>query len=214
MKIYVFGGGGHAKVVVGTLLELGMTIEGIFDDRSEKWGDEILGIKIVGPVSEGAKISGSGSAGVIAVGDNRMRLRLAHLLKGWRWITAVHPRAWVHSSVQLGPGTIVLAGAMIQPNVRIGAHCIINTGATIDHDCTLGDFVHVAPGVNLGGNIFLGIGSFVGIGGVIIPGIHVGEWASVGAGGVVIQDVPSYTTVAGVPARIIRGAQTEAEKII
>jgi len=41
-------------------------------------------------------------------------------------------------------------------------------------------------------------------GSVIIPGIRVGEWATVGAGGVVTQDVPSYTTVAGVPAKIVR----------
>lgn len=212
MKVYVFGGGGHAKVVVGTLLELGMDVEGIFDDCSDKWGNEILGVKILGPISEGAKSSGYG--GIIALGDNLTRSRLVDRLKGWRWITAIHPRAWVHSSVKLGPGTVVLAGAIIQPNVHVGAHCIINTGATIDHDCVLSDFVHVAPGVNMGGNVFLGSGCFVGIGGVIIPRIRIGEWATVGAGGVVTQDVPSYTTVAGVPAKIVREIKNEIKNSI
>ncbi len=205
MKVYVFGAGGHAKVIIGTLLELGMNVEGLFDDRSEIWGDKILGVEILGPISEGARLSGC--AGIIAIGDNTTRARIAQLLNGWRWIKAVHPRAWIHSSTELGPGTIVLAGAMVQPNVRIGEHCIINTGATIDHDCALGDFIHIAPGVHVGGNVFLGDGSFVGIGGVIIPGICIGEWVTVGAGSVVIEDVPSYSTVAGVPAKTIREAQ-------
>lgn len=201
MKTYVFGAGGHAKVVVGTLLELGMRVEGLFDDQSDKWGEEVLGVKILGPIKDGAKLNGS--AGIIAIGDNITRSRLAHTLKGLRWVTAVHPRASVHRSVQLGPGTVVLAGAVIQPDVRIGAHCIINTGATIDHDCRLGDFVHIAPGVHLGGNISVGSGSLLGIGSVVIPGIRIGEWATVGAGGVVTEDVPSHCTVAGIPAKII-----------
>jgi sugar O-acyltransferase (sialic acid O-acetyltransferase NeuD family) len=201
MRAYVFGAGGHAKVVVGTLLELGAVVEGLFDDQPDMWGKDVLGAKILGPITEATQMKGE--VGVIAVGDNLTRSRLARLLKGWKWITIVHPKAWVHSSVQLGPGTVVFAGGIIQPNVRVGAHCIVNTGATVDHDCVLDDFVHVAPGVHLGGNVFLGEGVLVGIGGVIIPGRCIGEWSTVGAGSAVINDVPRRSTLAGVPAKII-----------
>lgn len=39
---------------------------------------------------------------------------------------------------------------------------------------------------------------------VIMPGIHIGKGSIVGAGAVVTKDVPNYSVVAGVPARIIR----------
>jgi len=201
MRVYVFGAGGHSEVVVGTLLDLDIATGGLFDDQPYTWGKEVLGVKVLGPIVDGAKLNGE--VGIIAVGDNASRLELAHKLSGWNWTTIVHPKAWVHSSVQLGPGTVVCAGAIIQPNVHVGSHCIINTGATIDHDCVLGNFVHVAPGVHLGGNVFLGEGTLAGIGGIVMPGKRIGEWSLIGAGGVVVKDVPARSVVAGVPAKII-----------
>lgn len=47
-------------------------------------------------------------------------------------------------------------------------------------------------------------GSFVGAGAIIMPGVTVGEGAVIGAGAVVLKDVPHWSVVAGVPARIIR----------
>ncbi len=47
-------------------------------------------------------------------------------------------------------------------------------------------------------------GSDIGIGAILLPGVRVGEGAIVGAGSVVTQDVPPYTVVGGVPARLLR----------
>lgn len=202
MSVYVFGAGGHANVVVGTLLDLGAVVEGIFDDRLDMRGKDVLGVKVLGPIAEG--VQKNGEVGVIAVGDNITRSRLARFLTGWKFTTVVHPKALVHNSAQLGPGTVVFAGAIIQPNVRVGAHCIVNTGATIDHDCVLEDFVHVAPGVHLGGSVFLEEGALIGIGGIVIPGRRIGKWSIVGAGSVVTDDVPRCSVVAGVPTRLLK----------
>lgn len=202
MRVYVFGAGGHAKVVVATLLEMGATVQGLFDDDPATWGKELLGAGVLGPISDAANMKGE--AGVIAVGDNSARLRLARQLGGWQWITAVHPKAIVHSTAQLGPGTVVFAGAIIQPHAKLGAHCIINTAATVDHDCSLEDFVHIAPGVHLGGNVLLREGAMLGVGSVVIPGRQIGEWSIVGAGSAVISDVPGRCVASGVPARLKR----------
>ncbi len=47
-------------------------------------------------------------------------------------------------------------------------------------------------------------GAYLGLRSTILAGVTVGEYAVVAAGAVVTDDVPPYTTVAGVPARVVR----------
>ena len=47
-------------------------------------------------------------------------------------------------------------------------------------------------------------GAHIGIGSIIMPGVTVGQGAIVGAGAVVTKDVPSYSVVVGVPAKVIK----------
>jgi acetyltransferase-like isoleucine patch superfamily enzyme len=47
-------------------------------------------------------------------------------------------------------------------------------------------------------------GAWIGARSIILKGVTIGEGAVVGAGSVVTRDIPSYTVVAGNPARIIR----------
>lgn len=207
MKVYLIGAGGHAKVVLSTALAMGLSVAGLFDDDPQKQGTEIMGVPVIGTVSDAKRKKSA--CGVLAVGDNRMRYRLAQELAKWEWLILVHPKAYVHPSVKLGPGTVVFAGAVIQPDTRIGAHVIINTGATVDHDCWIGDFVHVAPGVHLAGNVKVGEGTLLGIGTTVLPGVTVGAWVTVGAGAVVVRDLPPRVTAVGVPAKPIKIEQGE-----
>ena len=209
MKLYIIGAGGHAKVVLSTVLEVGLSVDGLFDDDPQKQGVDILGVPVIGTVSD-AKRKGP-ARGVLAIGDNRTRYRLAQKLLGWKWLPVVHPKAYVHPSASLGPGTVVFAGAVIQPDTRIGAHAIINTGATVDHDCLVGDFVHIAPGAHLAGNVTISEGALIGMGAVVLPGIKVGAWAVVGAGAVVVEDLPPRVTVVGVPARPLKSVKQGRE---
>jgi chloramphenicol O-acetyltransferase type B len=51
--------------------------------------------------------------------------------------------------------------------------------------------------------------AWIGAGSIILPGVTIGEGAVVAAGSVVTKDVPSYTVVAGVPARPIKRIDLE-----
>jgi sugar O-acyltransferase (sialic acid O-acetyltransferase NeuD family) len=197
--IYVIGAGGHAKVVIATLRESGYTIKAVLDDDPKKVGKDLLGVQVVGPPSQLENLPESRA--VVAIGVNSTRKAIAERFPRTEWVSAVHPTACVHPSVRLGPGTVVFAGAVIQPDTHIGAHCIVNTSASIDHDCLLEDYVHVAPGVNLAGGVRLEQGVFVGIGSAIIPSVTVGCWTVVGAGGVVVRDLAGQSLAIGVPAR-------------
>jgi len=54
------------------------------------------------------------------------------------------------------------------------------------------------------GNVIIKHDSWLGAGSIILPNIIIGEFAIVAAGSVVTKDVPPYTVVAGVPAKIIK----------
>ncbi len=196
-SLVVVGAGGHAKVVVATARAAGFEIEAVLDDDRSKWGADLLGVPVSGPVDRF-----SSRPGVLAVGDNRNRRDLAARLD-LEWATLIHPSAWVDASASLGPGTVVLAGAVIQPEARLGSQVIVNTSASIDHDCALGDFVHVGPGARLAGQVKVGTGALLGVGSSLLPGISVGAWSAVGAGAAVIRDVPPEARVGGVPARVL-----------
>ncbi|HSL84807.1 MAG TPA: acetyltransferase [Thermoanaerobaculia bacterium] len=194
----VLGAGGHAKVVIATLEAAGWEVVGVFDDAEDRWGGEILGLRVRGPLGAARETAIDGA--VIAVGDNRAREDVAGRID-LPWVAVAHPAAAVHPSAALGPGTVVFAGAVIQPDTIVGRHAIVNTAASVDHDCRLGDFVHVAPGARLAGNITVGDGALVGIGSSVMPGVRIGAWASIGAGAAVVREVERGSTVVGVPAR-------------
>ena len=198
--IGIIGAGGHAKVVAATLLDMGVKVECLYDDDEMKWGGEVLGMGVHGPVQ---MLMERGTAqAIVAIGDNRSRKNISDEIKGVEWLTAVHPDVYVHSSVNVGCGTVVFAGAVIQPDVIIGDHCIINTGTVIDHDCVIGSYAHIAPGVRLAGNVRIGLGTLVGIGSIVSPGISIGDNSVIGAGSVVVSDIPSNVTAYGVPASV------------
>ena len=54
------------------------------------------------------------------------------------------------------------------------------------------------------GKIVIEDDAWVGTGVTILPGITVGKMSIIGAGAVVTKDVPPFTIVAGVPAKIIK----------
>lgn len=202
--LYVIGAGGHGKVVISTLLECGITVDGILDDDSNKIGEAILGAPVTGTIN--SFIAKKETARVIfGIGENKTRKEITQRLSDApvQWITAVHPKAWVHRSVAIGKGTVIFAGAVIQPDTSLGEHCIVNTGALIDHDCIIADYCHIAPGCRITGGVKVGEGAFLGAGTTVIPGKTIGAWSIAGAGSTIITDLPPGVTAVGTPAKIL-----------
>ena len=202
--LYVIGAGGHGKVVISTLQECGFSVDGVLDDDRTKVGGSLLGVPVIGTIDSFIARNERAKA-IFAVGNNHTRKMLSERLSSVpvEWISAVHPRAWVHPSVRIREGTVVFAGAVIQPESVLGSHCIVNTGALIDHDCLIGDFCHIAPGCRITGGVTVGEGTFLGAGSTVIPGKTIGAWSITGAGSTIIHDLPPEITAVGTPARIL-----------
>ena len=201
-SIVIVGAGGHAKVVADILIQSNRVVAGFLDDNVDLHGEKILGLPILGSISDWALFSPTGL--IVGIGNNRVRNAIVEQLGNTvdhLWIPAVHPKAIIATNVSIGAGTVVMAGAIVNPDTHIGQHVIVNTGATIDHDCQIADYVHIAPGVNLTGGITIGQGTLIGAGATIIPYKTIGSFCTIGAGAAVIKDIPDNVTAVGVPAQ-------------
>ena len=199
--MYLYGAGGHARVVMDVLSSQHVKIFGFFDDTGNKTFHENV------PVYPGIKLSSKAlpildAPLIICIGDNAERAKLSSLLN-INFGTAIDKSSLVSQSAEVGKGSVILHGAIVQANTIIGKHVIINTGARIDHESVIEDFAHISPNATLCGKVHIGEGSHIGAGATIIPGIKIGKWCVVGAGTVVIRDVPDFTTAVGNPARLL-----------
>jgi sugar O-acyltransferase (sialic acid O-acetyltransferase NeuD family) len=160
-----------------------------------------IGSRVLGPVSALATMADCHV--VVAIGSPVVRRRLDPCLARWRCepATLVHPAATVGSTVHLGDGTIVCAGARLSTHIRTGRHVHIDQNATVGHDTTLGDHSRLNPLACVSGGVTIDEGALIGASATVLQGCVVGRDAVVGAGAVVLRDVPSGTVVKGVPAR-------------
>lgn len=195
--VVIIGMGGHAKVVADIVLASGDNIRG-FLDKSDI-SDTFLGYPVLGTDEEYRQFLDCYF--VIAIGSAYVRKKIARLLSGVKWYTAIHPSAVISRiDAVIDEGTMIMANAVINSGASIGRHCIINTQAVIEHDDIVEDYAHISVGAKLAGAVHVGEGTHVGIGASVIEGKYVVGNSVVGAGAVVISDIQEPGTYVGVPA--------------
>jgi len=129
--------------------------------------------------------------------------RIAHKLNYWN--IPLIPRMISHIAR-------LFTGIEIHPAARIGRRFFIDhgMGVVIGATTIIEDDVLIYQGVTLGGtgkeegkrhptiknNVVIGAGAKV------LGNITIGEYSRIGAGSVVINDIPTFSTVVGIPGRV------------
>lgn len=204
MTLAILGASGHGKVVADTALAAGWEDVVFFDDAWPGLANNGCW-SVIGDTGALLKRLREFDGIIVGIGDNRIRLAKTRELiaAGASLATIVHPHAVVSPRAQLGAGSVVFAGGVVQVDSRLGAACIINTNANLDHDCNVEDGVHICPGTSVAGLVCVGEASWLGIGASVKQLVTIGADVTVGASAAVICDVPDGQTVVGVPARPI-----------
>lgn len=198
-KLAILGAGGHGKVCADIALKMNCWEEIVFLDNSKKISTA-LGLPVIDTVSNWAIYSEEFDI-FVALGNNRTREMIQEQLEnqGATIATLIHPTAVLGAQVSIAHGTVIAAGAIVNPSTKIGKGVILNTSCTVDHDNEINDFVHISPGTHLAGKVSIARRSWIGVGGTVNNNVSICSDVTVGAGGVVVKDINESGTYIGVP---------------
>lgn len=202
-KLIIIGASGHGKVVADIAIKMNkwQSIAFLDDDESIKTS---MGLEVIGKTADAFTYRDEADF-FVAIGSNVTREKIQEKLieQGLNVVSLIHPSVVIGTGVEIGIGTAVMAGVVINSSSRIGKGCIINTSSSLDHDNIIEDYVHISPGVRTAGSVTIGKGTWLGIGSVVSNNINICSGCKVGAGAVVVKDITEPGTYVGVPVRKI-----------
>ena len=131
----------------------------------------------------------------------------------------VESGCYVREGAYIGKGCILLMGCIINIGACIEEDTMIDMGAVIGSGALIGKRCHIGANAVIAGClepksdtvVTIEDDVLIGANATVLSGITVGKGAIVGAGAVVTKDVLPYTTVVGVPARVLDTESKEWE---
>ncbi|MCD8397564.1 MAG: NeuD/PglB/VioB family sugar acetyltransferase [Lachnospiraceae bacterium] len=202
-KTIVFiGAGGQAMSVYDSLDKDKFELLGFIDE-------EIRGSFLERPIY-GSEIEDIPEASrhfyFVCIGDNKARKKwYERIINHNLWtLNIIDKTASVSDLAKIGNGNFVGKFAIINAGVIVGSNNIINSKALIEHGSQIGDHINLSTNSTLNGDVFVGDEAYVGSCSVCNGQLTIGHHSVVGSGSVVVRDVEPYSTVVGIPARVLR----------
>lgn len=136
-----------------------------------------------------------------------------HAIWAHRIAHALYKRKFYFLARLISPVSRFFTGIEIHPGATIGRRFFIDhgMGVVIGETCEIGNNVTVFQGVTLGGtgkekgkrHPTIKDDALIATGAKVLGSITVGEGSKIGAGSVVLHDVPDFSTVVGIPGRVV-----------
>ncbi|MGH7917533.1 MAG: serine O-acetyltransferase [Candidatus Binataceae bacterium] len=114
-----------------------------------------------------------------------------------------------------------LTGIEIHPGAKIGRRLFIDhgMGVVIGETAEIGDDVLIYQGVTLGGTSLrkekrhptIENHVMISAGAAVIGPVRIGQGSRIGAGAVVVSSAPPYSTIVGIPGKVIEGESTSQD---
>lgn len=204
--VVIVGAGGFGREVLQYVRDAfandpEVRVKGFLDDRPPDLSAFGLDVPVLGDTH--AYQPAPTDRLVIAVGHPPLRTALAERLaaRGARFLTVVHPLAFVAASARIGAGCILAPFATVGAHASIGDHSVLTFYASVGHDARVGRSCALSPHSVTNGGSLLGDEVFLGAHAVVNPLQRVGDGAKVAAGAVVYRPVPAGHLAAGNPAK-------------
>jgi sugar O-acyltransferase (sialic acid O-acetyltransferase NeuD family) len=204
--ILLVGAGGHAMSCIDVLEAEGrFQIGGLVTSSTDR-ERLVSGYPVIGTDSDLEDLRDRFRFALVVIGQiktSEPRVRSYEQLRTLDYETPsfVSPRAYVSRSAKLGPGSIVMHGAIVNAGASVGANCIINSRALVEHGAAVDDHCHVATGAIINGDVRIGEQTFIGSGALVREGVTVGKGCVIGMGRRVLSDCAPGMRLTGREAR-------------
>lgn len=201
-NIILIGAGGHALSCIDVIeQENKYNIHGLVGLKDEV-GKKISGYDVIATQDELVSLSKDFRYAFIAIGQiKNVKLRIdlyeSVLNTGFKIPSIISPQSFISRTVQVGEGTIIMNGVILNSGVRIGNNCIINSKALIEHGTQVADHCHISTGAILNGDCIVESKSFVGSGAIVKHGITIKTGSFVNMGQIVTKDFDNLNNMTG-----------------
>ncbi len=195
-KLIIIGSGGHGRVLYDIAKLNGYKEVNFLDDNENS--------SAIGKVCDYVKYLRDCDF-IVGIGNSRVREKIQLSLQesGAKVVSLIHPKSVIANEAEIGNGSVVMAGAVVNTNTKIGRGVILNTNSVVEHDCSVDDFSHISVGAKVCGTVEVGKRTWVGAGATVINNKKVCSDCMIGAGATVVKDIELSGTYIGVPARVL-----------